>query len=103
MCKAQGEVVDLPPSREEQLRLAQMREVELKSLRERERRTLIRKQEREEARLRAAEKGEDVPNETEESAQKVEGKRFDDQDDAPPPGSAADLEWEEQISDDEAT
>lgn len=47
MCKTKGEVIDLPPSRVDELRLAQIREVELKNMKERDRRTLLRKMERE--------------------------------------------------------
>eukprot|EP00038_Savillea_parva_P015226 m.13448 g.13448 ORF g.13448 m.13448 type:complete len:226 (+) comp3043_c0_seq1:319-996(+) len=49
MCKTKGEIIDLPKSREEELREAQLREVALRSLRERERRTALRKLEREAA------------------------------------------------------
>ena len=59
MCREASEVIiDLPKSREEELREAQAREEALKGMRERERRTALRKMEREAALAEAERKGE---------------------------------------------
>ena len=58
MCReASGEIIDLPKSKEEELREAQLREEALKGMRERERRTALRKLEREAALAKDAARG----------------------------------------------